>query len=83
MTKYLGLNISDELSEAIDKRLGETRQNKTDFVTSLLNKELGSLEQSPSLSERIEWMEEQISEISDRLKVLEQVNAIAAPQSDD
>jgi hypothetical protein len=73
MTKYLGLNISDELSEKIDIKLSQTGQTKTDFVTSLLNKELGMSDRKPALQVRIQQVEEKMAEFSDRLSTLEAI----------
>jgi hypothetical protein len=41
MTQYLGLNIPDEIADAIADRIAITKETKTDIVINALSKDLG------------------------------------------
>ena len=67
----------DDLHAALKTFCDRINSNANAEIIIAVRKHVGL----PTFEERIEWMEEQISEISDRLKILEQANAIATPQS--
>jgi hypothetical protein len=62
MTQYLGLNISDEIADALTQRIETTKETKTGIVTIALEKELG-LRKDPSLLDRVENIENEINKI--------------------
>ncbi len=62
MTKFLGVNISDELDEAIAQRIAETKKTKTEIVTTALEKELG-IQKNATLGDRVEIIEKELDEL--------------------
>jgi hypothetical protein len=66
MAKFLGCQISDELDEAIAKRIAETRESKTQIATIALEKELG-IQTNLTLSDRVTKLEQQVGDIEARL----------------
>ena len=66
MTKYLGLNISDELDSAIASRISITQETKTDVVTTALIKELG-IKNDSSVLQRVKNLEQEVIKIKERL----------------
>ena len=67
----------DDLHAALKEYCDRINSNANAEIIIAVRKHIGL----PTIEERIEWMEEQISEIRDRLKAIEQTNAIATPQS--
>ena len=66
MTQYLGLNISDELAEAIAVRIIMTKETKTEIVTISLEKELG-IQKNSTLGDRVDLLEQKVTSIEARL----------------
>ena len=66
MSKYLGLNISDELDDAIAARVAITQETKTEFVTTALTKELG-IKNDSSISQRVIFLEQEVIKIKEKL----------------
>lgn len=73
MPQYLGLNISDEIADAIAKRTAETGESKTTIATIALEKELG-IQKNATLGDRVDIVEvelkdlkQEVSEIKARL----------------
>lgn len=66
MPRYLGLNISDEIANAIAKRTEATGESKTTIATIALEKELG-IAKNATLSDRLTALEIRIAAIEARL----------------
>ena len=66
MTQYLGLNISDELAEAIVVRIIMTKETKTEIVIMSLEKELG-IQKNSTLGDRVNLLEQKVTSIESRL----------------
>ena len=66
MTQYLGLNISDELAEAIAARTITTKETKTEIVIMSLEKELG-IQKNSTLGDRVNSLEQKVTSIESRL----------------
>jgi hypothetical protein len=66
MSQHLGLNISDELADAIARRTAETGDSKTTITTIALEKELG-VEKNASLSDRVQLLEAKVKFIEMKL----------------
>ena len=66
MTQYLGLNISDELADAIAARTAITKETKTEIVTIALEKELG-IAKVETLIEKVESLDIRVTSIEARL----------------
>ena len=66
MTQYLGLNISDELAEAIAARTIMTKETKTEIVIMSLEKELG-IQKNSTLGDRVNLLEQKVTSIESRL----------------
>ena len=66
MTQYLGLNISDELADAIAARTAITKETKTEIVTIALEKELG-ITKLETLIEKVESLDIRVASIEARL----------------
>ncbi len=66
MSQYLGLNISDEIADAIAKRTAETGDSKTAIATIALKKELG-IQKNKTLTDRVTKLELEVREIKARL----------------
>ena len=70
MTQYLGLNISDELAEAIAARTIMTKETKTEIVVMSLEKELG-IQKNSTLGDRVEKLEAGFKTIDLRITSIE------------
>jgi hypothetical protein len=68
MPQHLGLNISDELADAIARRSAETGDSKTTITTIALEKELG-IQKNASLGDRVQLLEARITFIELKLNV--------------
>ena len=66
MSKYLGLNISDELDDAITARVAITQETKTKLVTTALTKELG-VKNDSSILQRVNVLEQEVIKIKEKL----------------
>ena len=66
MTQYLGLNISNEIADAITARTALTKETKTEIVTTALEKELG-IKKSLNLLEKVEALDHRVAIIEARL----------------
>lgn len=66
MPQYLGLNISDDIADAIAKRTAKTGESKTTIATIALEKELG-IAKNVTLSDRLTNLETRIAAIEARL----------------
>ena len=66
MAQYLGLNISDDLAEAISTRTTLTKKTKTEIVTTALEKELG-IKKDLNLLEKVEALDNRVAAIEARL----------------
>ena len=66
MTQYLGLNISDELADAIAARTAITKETKTEIVTIALEKELG-IAKVKTLIEKVDSLDIRVAVIEARL----------------
>lgn len=71
MTKFLGVNISDKLDDAIAQRISETKETKTEIVTTALEKELG-IQKNATLGDRVEVMEKKLDELKQKVNQIEQ-----------
>ena len=66
MAQYLGLNISDDLADAISTRTTLTKETKTEIVTTALEKELG-IKKDLNLLEKVEALDSRVAIIEARL----------------
>ena len=66
MAQYLGLNISDDLADAISTRTTLTKKTKTEIVTTALEKELG-IKKGFNLLEKVEALDSRVAIIEARI----------------
>jgi|GEM_PF-2591452 len=66
MTQYLGLNISDEIADAITERTAITGESKTVITTIALEKELG-IKKDLNLIEKVENLDIRMTRIESKL----------------
>jgi hypothetical protein len=66
MAQYLGLNISDEIADAIATRTSLTKETKTEIVTMAIEKELG-IKKDLNLLEKVEALDHRVASIEARL----------------
>lgn len=65
-SEQIGFRCPKDIAIAFKRRLKETDQEKTEYLVALLAKDLG-IEQPIPLSDRVEKIEQEISEIKARL----------------
>jgi hypothetical protein len=70
MTQYLGLNISDELAEAIAARTAITQETKTEIVTTAIKKELG-IQKNATLGDRVAFVEVELKDLKQQVQDIE------------
>ncbi len=70
MPQYLGINISDEIADAIAKRTKETGESKTVITTIALEKELG-IAKNATIGDRIEKVETELGRLNQKIESIE------------
>jgi hypothetical protein len=70
MPQYLGLNISDEIADAIAKRTAETGESKTTIATIALEKELG-IQKNATLGDRVDIVEVELKDLKQKVSDIE------------
>ena len=65
-SEQIGFRCPKNIAIAFKKRLKETEQEKTEYLVALLAKDLG-IELPISLSDRVERLEQKVSDIEKRL----------------
>ncbi len=72
----ISVRIPDDVRDALKEYCDRIESNPNAEIVIAVRRHIGM----PTFEERIEWIEAQVAEISDRLKILERTNAIATPQ---
>ena len=67
---YIGYRCPRDVYDALEKYLAKTQQEKSEFLISLIRKELG-IEKNSTLSDRVEKLEASFKTIDLRVAVIE------------